>query len=216
MAGMKKKYILWDHDGVLVSTEEWYFEANKKALHEIGIDITKENYMYYMQNGISVWSIPKEQGISMEKITIQKNKRNEYYQHYLQTENIEIPGVMDVLKILKRSFSMAIITTSKKQDFAIIHKDRNMLQYMDFYLASGDYERAKPYPDPYLAGMHKYHALPDECIIIEDSARGLKSALSAGIDCIIIKHDFTKTHDFTGAKSIISNIEELPSVLSAM
>ena len=33
-----KKYILFDNDGVLVETENWYFEANKKALKELGLN----------------------------------------------------------------------------------------------------------------------------------------------------------------------------------
>ena len=32
-----KKYILFDNDGVLVETENWYFETNKKALKELGL-----------------------------------------------------------------------------------------------------------------------------------------------------------------------------------
>ena len=34
---MTKKFILWDHDGVLVDTEQWYYEANKRALAELNI-----------------------------------------------------------------------------------------------------------------------------------------------------------------------------------
>ena len=34
-----KKYILWDHDGVLVDTEFWYYEATCKALAELGIGV---------------------------------------------------------------------------------------------------------------------------------------------------------------------------------
>ena len=34
-----KKYILFDHDGVLVDTEHWYFTASKRALAELGIEI---------------------------------------------------------------------------------------------------------------------------------------------------------------------------------
>ncbi|MDC7223651.1 MAG: HAD-IA family hydrolase, partial [Spirochaetales bacterium] len=75
------------------------------------------------------------------------------------------------------------------------------------------YEQAKPKPDPYLAGMRKFKAKPSECIVIEDSARGLKSALAAGMECIVVKNDFTVSHDFTGAKCIINEISELPMTL---
>lgn len=208
-----KKYILWDHDGVLVDTEKWYFKANQKALLEIGINLTEESYMYYMQNGISVWSIPRNKGLPEQSIALQRKKRDSIYKNYLITENIEIEGVVDTLTILKKYFPMAIITTSKKEDFELIHKNRNILDYMDYYLTLGDYKNPKPAPDPYLTGMRLFKANPDECVVVEDSARGLKSAVSADIDCIIIKNEFTKNHDFSGAKNIINKISELPKLL---
>ena len=207
------KYILWDNDGVLVETEQWFFEANKIALHEIGIELSHEDYMYYMQNGITVWSIPKEQGVSEETINAQKDNRNQYYQDFLAQENIEIDGVCGVLTELKNDYKMAIITTSKPEDFKLIHDDREILGYMDFYLAKGDYEHSKPLPDPYLTGMKKFDAEPSECIVVEDSARGLKSAIAAGIDCVVVRNEFTATHDFSGAKCIIDSLSELPAVL---
>jgi HAD superfamily hydrolase (TIGR01509 family) len=213
---MTIKYILWDNDGVLVETEQWFFEANKIALREIDVELTHENYMYYMQNGITVWSIPKEHGISEDTINAQKDRRNKYYQDFLISEHIEIDGVSAVLATLKNDYEMAIITTSKPEDFTLIHNDRDILAYMDFYLAKGDYERSKPQPDPYLAGMKKFGAKPSECVVVEDSARGLRSAIAAGIDCIVVRNEFTATHDFSGAKCIIDNIGELPAVLDQL
>lgn len=216
MGTMKIKYILWDNDGVLVETERWFFEANKMALREIGVELSHENYMYFMQNGITVWSIPKEQGISEDTINAQKDKRNKYYQDFLVSEHIEIDGVNIVLDRLKSDYQMAIITTSKPDDFKLIHNNRDILGYMDFYLAKGDYEHSKPLPDQYLAGMKRFGASPSECIVVEDSARGLKSAIAAGIDCIVVRNEFTATHDFSGAKHIIDNLGELPMVLNQM
>ncbi len=49
-----KKYILWDHDGVLVDTELWYYEATCKALAELGIFVDKTVYLDYMLDGKSL------------------------------------------------------------------------------------------------------------------------------------------------------------------
>jgi beta-phosphoglucomutase-like phosphatase (HAD superfamily) len=40
-----KKYILFDHDGVLVDTEYWYYTANKRVLTEMGIELMMEQYL---------------------------------------------------------------------------------------------------------------------------------------------------------------------------
>ncbi len=169
--------------------------------------------MHYMQNGISVWSIPREKGVSEELIKGQRKKRNEYYRNYLQNQNIEIPNVIKVLRELKEHFSMAIVTTSRREDFDLIHEKRSILDYMDFSLTLEDYKRSKPFPDPYIKGLSTFNARPEDCIIIEDSSRGLKSAIAAEIECIIIKHEFTKNHDFTGAKCIVKNIQKVPEIL---
>ena len=39
-----KKYILFDNDGILVETEKWYFEANRKALSLLGLNLEIDFY----------------------------------------------------------------------------------------------------------------------------------------------------------------------------
>ncbi len=212
---MKKKYILWDHDGVLVNTERLYFRANERALSDEGISIDENEYMCFMQSGESVWTLAAEQGIDDARIREGKARRNRYYQEYIAAEDIEIPGVIEVLKKLKLHFSMAIVTTSRREDFELIHHTRSITSYMDFCLTSGDYPQAKPSPDPYLTAVKRFGAEPGECVAVEDSARGLKSAIAAGIDCIIIKHEFTRSHDFTGAWKMADSIRDIPRILNS-
>ncbi len=208
-----KKYILWDHDGVLVDTEQWYYKATCKALSELGIKVDKKLYLDFMQDGKSLWSIAHDKGFTKHIIIEQRRKRDAYYQHYLISENIEIPGVEETLATLCRAYSMAIVTTSKRKDFELIHKNRSIVKFMDFVLTIEDYSHAKPDPEPYLVAVQKYGADPEEVLAIEDSGRGVKSARAAGIDCIVVENAFTRTHDFTGAILILKTISALKSIL---
>jgi len=212
---MKKKYILWDHDGVLVDTEKWYFRACQRALSDENIFIDENEYMGFMQSGESVWTLAADKGIDDVRIREGKARRDRYYQEYIRSEDIEIPGVIEVLEKMEPYFSMAIVTTSRPEDFELIHRSRNILDFMDFCLTSGDYPRAKPCPDPYLTAVKRFGAEPGECVAVEDSARGLKSATAAGIDCIIIKHEFTRSHDFTGAWRMADSIRDIPLILDS-
>ena len=209
----KKKYILWDHDGVLVDTEKWYYEATRRGLSELGIRVDKAVYLDYMQDGKSMWSLASESGISEKIISEQRRKRNNYYQKYLIREDIEIPGVEETLSILCENFSMAIVTTSRRRDFDLIHKNRSITGYMDFVLTVEDYRAAKPDPEPYLAALHRFGAKPAESVVIEDSGRGLKSAVAAGIECIIVDNEFTRSHDFSKASKVVGSISELIKIL---
>ncbi len=210
---MKKKYILFDNDGVLVDTEYWYFMSNKRALSELGISLDRESYLEMMSKGASCWKEAINLGFDKAAVSRQKEIRNHYYQEYLKSENIEIARVVNVLTKLSEKYRMAIITTSKRNDFEIIHKQRRITDYMDFVLTIEDYAKAKPCPDPYLAGLKRFGASKEEALVVEDSGRGLKSAVAAGIDCVIVHNEFTKTHDFSKATFKIASLNELIGLL---
>ena len=211
-----KKYILFDHDGVLVETEHWYYLANKRALASLGIDLPRDAYLVSMANGVSAWEAARVSGISESEIKRGRELRDRYYHEYLTTEDIEIEGVLETLAELADTYRMGIVTTSKPSDFALIHEKRAILHYMEFYLTRGDYERAKPHPDPYLRGLQRFGATAAETVAIEDSARGLKSAISAGIDCIVVASEFTAAHDLSKATARVATFRELPSTLRGL
>ena len=211
-----KEYILFDHDGVLVDTEFWYYKAGERALADIGFTLDREQYLRDMTQGLATWAQAIAAGIDEQTISRQREVRNAYYQEYLRTKDIEIEGVLETLDVLAGEYRMGIITTSKPPDFALIHERRSILDHMEFYLTREDYERAKPHPEPYLKGLQRFGATAAETVVIEDSARGLKSAIAAGIDCIVVANEFTATHDLSKATAKVATFRELPSTIKGL
>jgi HAD superfamily hydrolase (TIGR01509 family) len=210
-----KKYILFDNDGVLVHTEPLYFKANIQALKEFfDVELEFEEYMKIMSEGTTVWQKALNKGFSFTEVEIARNKRNEYYQNFLKTENILIDGVKDVLKELSKDYKMGIVTTSRRVDFEIIHKNLGIVDFMDFVLCEEDYNYAKPHPEPYLKGLELFKAKKSEAIVVEDSTRGLTAAHKAGIECVIVKNEFTLTQDFSKASYFIETLKELKTILN--
>ncbi|HIP11301.1 MAG TPA: HAD family hydrolase [Arcobacter sp.] len=210
-----KKYILFDNDGVLVETEMWYYEASKKALKEFfNIDLLFEDYMKIMARGGTAWEKAIEAGISHDNIVKARKQRNIYYQEYLQTKDIAIPNVTAMLEELSKNYKMAIVTTSRRVDFEIIHKHSGIVEFMDFVLCEEDYTKAKPHPEPYLTALTKFGASKEEIVIVEDSQRGLTSAYKAGIECVMVYNEFTKTQDFSKATAKIEKLEDLLAYLN--
>jgi HAD superfamily hydrolase (TIGR01509 family) len=210
-----KKYILFDHDGVLVDTELWYFKAGERALADIGFTVDKDQYVRDMGQGLGAWAQAKAAGVDEQAINGQREARNDYYQEYLRTEAIEIDGVVEALAELWQYVRMAIVTTAKRAHFELIHRERQIMQYMDFVLVREDYTLAKPDPEPYLAGLKRFGAAEEETLVVEDSSRGLHSAVAAGIDCAIVHNDFTKSHDFSQARYQIETLAELKDIVLA-
>lgn len=209
-----KKFLLFDNDGVLVETEPFYFKANETILkQELGLTLNLDDYLKIMAQGRTCWEIAHKNGVSQKVIDQCRIKRDALYQHYLQHENIEIPNVKAVLKELSQKYKMGIVTTSRRADFDLIHQHRGIVDFMEFTLCVEEYEFAKPHPQPYLKGLEKFNAKKEEALVIEDSERGLTSAYHANIECVIVKNEFTLSHDFSKANYFIDSLEELTTLL---
>lgn len=208
-----KKYILFDNDGVLVETERWYFTANVEVLKSMGITLEEERYKEIMIKGQSAFLLAEEQGFDSISVEKARERRNDLYQHYIHTEDIAIEGVKEVLSALNDKYRMGIVTSSRREDFELIHAKRGLTDHMQFVLCSGEYPRSKPHPDPYLKGLELLGGEKHEAIVVEDSERGLRSAFNAGIDCVIVDNPFTAAHDFSDATHRIRNLSELEKLL---
>lgn len=211
---MPKNYLLFDHDGVLVETEYWYFKANQRALRELGFELDQATHLEYMKQGYSFWDLEAYKHFDRDTLCAKQSKRDQYYQAYLKNEDIEISGVESVLENLSTDYRMAIVTTSRPEDFELIHKNRSLVKWMDFVLTREDYGEAKPHPEPYLTALKRFSGTKEEALIIEDSERGLRSAVAAGIDCAIVYNEFTRSHNFSKATYRIQNLGELPALLA--
>ena len=209
-----KRYLLFDHDGVLVDTEFWYYKAGEHALADVGLTLDKDQYLRDMNQGLGTWAQARAAGIDEQAIGRLRAARDDYYQEYLRTQAIEINGVTEALAELSQHARMAIVTTAKRADFELIHEKRHIRQFMDFVLVREDYQHAKPHPEPYLTGLKRFGAAKEETLVVEDSPRGLKSAVAAGIDCAIVRSDFTHSPDFSQASYRIEALIELRDIIA--
>ncbi len=196
-----------------MDTEHWYFKAGERALDDVGFTLDRDRYVRDMNLGLGTWAQAREAGVSEATINRQRDARNDYYREYLRTEAIEIDGVVEVLHTLSGLVRMGIVTTSKRADFDLIHQKREIGKFMEFVLVREDYEHAKPHPEPYLTGLKRFGAVREQALVVEDSARGLKSAVAAGIDCAIVHSDFTQASDFSKASHRINTLRELKNIV---
>ena len=74
---MPRRYLLWDHDGVLVDTERLYFEATRRVLGQLGADLDQDTYLAYMAEGRSCWDLARSKGIAEERVAEHRAHRRE-------------------------------------------------------------------------------------------------------------------------------------------
>jgi HAD superfamily hydrolase (TIGR01509 family) len=211
-----KTTIFWDHDGVLVETEPLYYEATRECIRPLGIELEKAGYLADMAAGRPAWERARAMGATDDDIARHRARRDALYQQMLRTEDIEIPGVLPTLEMLARSYQMAIVTTAKRADFELIHAERSIVSHARFVLCSGDYPRAKPHPDPYLTALDRFGVTAAETVVVEDSERGLRAAVAAGIDCVVVANEFVRGQDLSAAAHFVDSIEALPALLASL
>lgn len=208
------KYILWDNDGVLVNTEQWYFAATREALAELGVQLPIDAYQQIMIQGRSSWELAAQAGVGPQQIKDGQDLRDELYRTYLRNNDLRIKGVFEVLSELAQHYQMAIVTTCRRDDFELIHSNLDLLQFMQFVLTREDYAESKPHPEPYLTALQKFSATSSQALVVEDSERGLRAARAAAIDCAVVDYHFTRGHDFSAAQYRLQTLKELLQMLA--
>lgn len=214
---MNMRGILWDNDGVLVDTEGLFFEANRELFAEHDITLSPQHFFdWFLCDNIGAWHLLEERGYSSEHIHQLRIDRNRRYSERLQSgQQLLLPGVQELLGTLQKHARMGIVTSSRRDHFNMIHQDLGLLLHFEFVITEEDYPQSKPAPDPYLLGLKKLVLPAQQCMVIEDSPRGLRSAIAAGIACIVIRNELSRHHHFDGAFAVVDTHAELLDVLRA-
>jgi HAD superfamily hydrolase (TIGR01509 family) len=209
--------IFWDNDGVLVDTEHLYLAASRSVLAERGIALDDAHYIeLVMRQNRGLLHFADVHGWGEEELQGLRARRNDRYAAMLASEPLVLDGVEPVLAALHGRVRMAIVTSSRRDHFEIIHARTGLLRYFDFVLADGDYAVSKPDPAPYLAAVARSGVDPASCLVVEDSERGLASALAAGLRCVIVPSRLTYGHRFDGAFRVLNGVRDVPAVVDAL
>ena len=147
------KAILWDNDGVLVNTERWFFESNRRALAGLGVEATWAHFEdISLTQGESLLDLSGLEGDGLRELYVE---RDAIYCGLLREEEIEFPGMKELLGRLREDFTMGIVTSCRRMHFEIIHERSGLLEAMEFCVIREDYERGKPHADGYLLGVER-------------------------------------------------------------
>ena len=208
--------VLWDHDGVLVDTEKFYFQANRELLEEVGVSLSEADYRRYLLiEGTGAWHLAAKRGCSVEQIAALKRRRDARYRELLLSEDVTIPGVPEMLAALQPRMRMAIVTSSLREHFDAIHSRTDIPRYFELILTREDYQLSKPNPEPYTTAVQRLGLQASQCLVIEDSERGLIAAKAAGLPCWVIPSHLTRGSSFAAADRSFDSLADLRSALIA-
>ncbi len=203
--------VLWDNDGVLVDTEGLYFQACRTVLETIGVELSREQFQEIsLRRGESTLNLAEARGLADVEVARLRARRNQIYSDLLQAQSCVVPGAKETLEALYGQVRMGVVTSSRRDHFEIAHARSGLLKYMDFILTHEDYQHSKPHPEPYLTALDRHGLQPEQCLVVEDSPRGLASAIAAGLPCLVVLSGWTRREDFRGACQVLDDIRAVP------
>jgi len=210
--------ILWDNDGVLVNTERIFYEVNRDYLRQHRIELTEENFFdWFLCDNRGAWHLLAARGATQEEIDACRRSRNDFYTERLAREtDLLNPGVDRLLERLSGRVDMGVVTSANREHFDVIHARLAIARHFKFVLTEESYASSKPSPDPYLLGLRRLGLEPRQCVVVEDSPRGVKSAVAAGIRCIALRNSMTRHCRFEEAHAVADSVEELQVRIEGM
>jgi HAD superfamily hydrolase (TIGR01509 family) len=207
--------VVFDLDGVLADTERVHWTAYREVLQEYGVDVGLEEYRhrFIALGGGPEWACRTYHlPLTPDELRARKAPR---YLALVRAGVRARPGAHSALTRLRRSHRVALATNASRAEVELIVGRLALAPLLEATIAREDYVHAKPAPDAYLAAAAALGVPPAACAVIEDTARGVRAALAAGMRAIALPNDLTEDNDFTGCARRLGHLDELTAELLA-
>ncbi len=185
--------VIFDLDGVIVSTDAMHYRAWKSIADDEGIFFDEE--INHRLRGVSrmasleviLEGATRKYGDS-EKQALAETK-NARYVELLKTLTPEaVPA--DVLQVLDalRGRGIKIAIGSSSRNTPLILRQIGLEDAFDAVADGSDIERTKPAPDVFLIAAERLGVPPDGCLVVEDAEAGILAAKAAGMPAAAVGH----------------------------
>lgn len=181
--------VLWDMDGTLVDTEQYWLECEHTLVAEhggewtaadaysiVGADLLEAARVLRARGGVEweptaivEWLLD---GV-VERIQRELPWRPGALELLAQCRSAGVPCAMVTMSW--RRLADAVIAVAPPGSFAAS-------------IAGDEVSHGKPHPEPYLAAARALGVQPADCVAIEDSPTGAASALAAGCATLGVPH----------------------------
>lgn len=181
-----KKAVIFDLDGVIVSTDEYHYRAWKAIADEQGIpfDRTVNERLRGVSrmNSLEIILEKASRTYTAEEKTALCDRKNALYKQLilqLTPEDI-LDGVMPLLAFLKENGIKTAIGSSSRNT-GVILRQIGLQDTFDAVCDGNCITRSKPDPEVFLKAAEMLGAAPEDCIVFEDAFSGIAAAKAAGM-----------------------------------
>ncbi len=184
--------VIFDLDGVVVTTDKLHYLAWKELAEKIGIrNFTEADNI--RQRGVSrmesleVLLEKSDKCYTKEEKIALADEKNRRYVKLLETlsETDVLPGVKEFIAFLKKKSIKTAIGSASKNTYTILEKIK-MTEMFDAVSCGLDITRSKPDPEVFLIAAEKLGIQPERCLVVEDSDAGITAAKAAGMYALAV------------------------------
>lgn len=221
---MALEAIIFDVDGTLAETENVHLRAFNETFRAMNLGWEWDEALYEQllkttggKERMKAYADSIGQEMTAATLADLHQRKTRAYTGLIARREIALrPGIADLIADAKaRGLKLAIATTTNRPNVdALIEAtlDRPATEVFDVIVAGDEVPKKKPAPDVYLAVLQQLGLPAENCVALEDSRNGLRSATAAGIATVISPGRYTLAEDFTGAAAIIPSFDQVATV----
>ena len=190
---MKIEAVIFDLDGVIVSTDECHYRAWKKTADEEGIYFDRKiNDRLRGVSRMDSLEIVLERAERLytdeEKVELAERKNN-YYKEYIKklTKDDILSGVNENLAELKAKGIKVAIGSSSKNTPDIL-KSIGLDNYFDAVSDGNNITKSKPDPEVFLKAADMLGVPYEKCLVVEDADSGIEAGKRAGMYTLAVNN----------------------------
>lgn len=183
--------IIFDLDGVIVSTDEFHYQAWQQLADEEGIPFDRTiNHRLRGVSRMESLAIMLEKAprsYSQAEREEMAEKKNGTYRELLGqlSRNDVLSGVEPILEQLRsRGIRMAIASSSKNARYIL--EQIEMTDAFDAIVDGTDIANSKPHPEVFQKAGEALGLPPGACLVVEDADAGVEAAKAAGMACLAV------------------------------
>jgi beta-phosphoglucomutase len=178
--------VIFDLDGVIVTTDELHYRAWQKLADEEGIYFDRRiNERLRGVSRMESLDILLERSLrrySPEEKFALADRKNTAYRESLQTLTPAdvLPGSLEILgELRRRGIKMAVGSSSKNTPLILART--GLAGQFDAVVDGNDIANSKPDPEVFLLAAARLDIPPQDCLVVEDAAAGIEAARRAGM-----------------------------------